>query len=96
MTRGVDTNGNEFSRINDIFSMFRQDLAPTHSILATWAGQFTFSRTRILGNTFDSYYNLLRMFEVDKDHWIWKEGWWNNEPSNPTLGESLFSLSSSQ
>ena len=54
---------------------------------STWAGQFVVSRKRILDNRLETYQNLLDMFHAPKDHWIWQEGWWNNELSNPTLGK---------
>nr|XP_018261885.1 uncharacterized protein I303_06330 [Kwoniella dejecticola CBS 10117]OBR84043.1 hypothetical protein I303_06330 [Kwoniella dejecticola CBS 10117] len=53
----------------------------------TWAGQFIVSRHRILENPKRAYANLRQKFHEPKNHWIFKEGWWNNEPSNPTLGE---------
>ena len=86
MTEGKDVIGNEFSRINDIYSIFRQELHPPHRVLATWAGQFVVSRKRLLDNTYKSYRNLLDIFEASEDHWIWNEGWWNSKPSDPTLG----------
>lgn len=86
MTEGKDVIGNEFSRINDIYSIFRQELHPPHRVLATWAGQFVVSRKRLLDNTYKSYRNLLDIFEAPEDHWIWNEGWWNSKPSDPTLG----------
>jgi len=93
MTEGVDVHGNTFSRINDIYAMFRQDLHPPHTLLATWAGQFIVSRKRLLDNTFKSYRNLLSVFEAPEDHWIWKEGWWNSQPSDPTLGKVIIGSS---
>jgi len=54
---------------------------------ATWAGQFVVSRKRILANSLVSYTNLMDKFHAPPEHWIWKEGWGNNELSNPTLGE---------
>ncbi len=58
----------------------------------TWAGQFLVSRKRILQTSVETYANLLEFFDVPKGQsarkdWIWQEGWWNNEPDNPTLGE---------
>jgi hypothetical protein len=44
------------------------------------------SRKRILDNPLRNYQNLIDLFNAPKDHWMWKEGWGNNEPSNPTLG----------
>jgi uncharacterized membrane protein len=40
-----------------------------------------------------TYQQLLDFFDVPKGQdapkgWIWDEGWWNNEPSNPTLGKA--------
>lgn len=87
MTRGKDAIGVELPRINDIYTMFRQDFSPPTPVLATWAGQFVVSRRRILSNSFESYRNLLGYFEAPRDHWIWREGWGNNKPSDPTLGE---------
>ncbi|EIW69005.1 hypothetical protein TREMEDRAFT_73995 [Tremella mesenterica DSM 1558] len=89
MTRGVDVHGNSFPRINDIYSAFRGDFSPPYSILATWAGQFVVSRERILSNQLHLYTNLLAKFHAPPEHWIWTEGWHNNEPSNPTLGHAL-------
>lgn len=53
---------------------------------STWAGQFVVSRKRILDNPLRNYQNLLDIFHAPKDHWIWKESWWNHGPSNPTFG----------
>ncbi|KAK1922861.1 hypothetical protein DB88DRAFT_492975 [Papiliotrema laurentii] len=89
MTRGKDAIGVELPRINDIYTMFRQDFSPPTPVLATWAGQFVVSRRRILSNSFESYRNLLGYFEAPRDHWIWREGWGNNKPSDPTLGHAL-------
>ncbi|KAK4690018.1 hypothetical protein P7C73_g83, partial [Tremellales sp. Uapishka_1] len=89
MTRGVDVHSNDFPRINDIYSAFRGDFSPPHSVLATWAGQFVVSRKRILDNRLSLYTNLLDKFDAPPDHWIWSEGWHNNVPSNPTLGHAL-------
>jgi hypothetical protein len=55
-------------------------------IQSTWAGQFVASRKRILDNPLRNYQNLIDLFNAPEDHWMWKEGWGNNEPSNPTLG----------
>ncbi|KAK6911058.1 hypothetical protein L486_05311 [Kwoniella mangroviensis CBS 10435] len=88
-TCGNDSTGQVFPRMADIYSMFRMDLCPPEPVLATWAGQFLVSRTRILENPRRAYANLREKFHVDKDHWIYKEGWWDNEPSNPTLGHAL-------
>jgi hypothetical protein len=104
-TAGVDVNNNSFPRMADIYSMFRQDFYPPHPVLvsvslclqafmlkhqATWAGQFMVSRKRILDNPLKTYTHLSDLFHAPTDHWIWKEGWGNNEPSNPTLGKSAF------
>ncbi len=51
------------------------------------------SRKRILQNKRETYQKLLDLFHAPPDHWIWKEGWWNNEPANPTLGESPYFVS---
>nr|XP_019045123.1 hypothetical protein I302_07039 [Kwoniella bestiolae CBS 10118]OCF24053.1 hypothetical protein I302_07039 [Kwoniella bestiolae CBS 10118] len=88
-TCGEDSAGQKFPRMADIYSMFRMDLCPPEPVLATWAGQFVVSRQRIMENPLRAYSNLRNKFHVDKDHWIYKEGWWNNEPSNPTLGHAL-------
>ncbi len=58
----------------------------------TWAGQFLVSRQRIVNTPLATYQNLLDFFDVAKGEgakkgWIWDEGWWNNQPSDPTLGE---------
>ena len=45
------------------------------------------SRKRILANPLRNYQNLIDLFNAPEDHWMWKEGWGNNEPSNPTLGK---------
>ncbi|WRT68769.1 uncharacterized protein IL334_005749 [Kwoniella shivajii] len=86
---GNDTHGQVHPRMADIYSMFRQDFCPPESVLGTWAGQFIVSRQRILENSLKSYVNLRDKFHEPSDHWIWKEGWWNNEPTNPTLGHAL-------
>ncbi|ORY31795.1 hypothetical protein BCR39DRAFT_525399 [Naematelia encephala] len=88
-TEGKDATGNVFPRLKDIYSSFRMDLSPPHAVLATWAGQFVVSRKRILDNKRQTYQNLWNKFHAPTEHWIWKEGWWNNEPSNPTLGHAL-------
>ncbi|WWC71206.1 uncharacterized protein I206_105159 [Kwoniella pini CBS 10737] len=86
---GNDTHGQFHPRMADIYSMFQMDFCPPEPVLGTWAGQFTVSRHRILENPFKVYANLRQKFHEPKDHWIFKEGWWNNEPSNPTLGHAL-------
>ncbi|WWD15616.1 hypothetical protein CI109_100038 [Kwoniella shandongensis] len=86
---GKDSHGMEFPRMNDIYVMFRSDFCPPEPVLATWAGQFVVSRRRILNNQLLSYQNLKAKFHAPPEHWIWKEGWHNNEPSNPTLGHAL-------
>jgi len=88
-TCGMDDQGLEFPRMRDIYTMFRGDFCPPITQLATWAGQFVVSRKRILDNDLRLYENLLDKFHVGSDHWIWREGWWNNEPANPTLGHAL-------
>ncbi|WWC90332.1 uncharacterized protein L201_005265 [Kwoniella dendrophila CBS 6074] len=86
---GKDSHDQHNPRMADIYSMFRMDLCPPDSILGTWAGQFVVSRQRILENPLRAYENLRNKFHEPKEHWIYKEGWWNNEPSNPTLGHAL-------
>lgn len=88
-TCGKDSAGLEFRRMADIYSAFRADLCPPEPVLATWAGQFVVSRRRILDNKLKAYANLRNIFHAPEGHWIWKEGWGNNEPSNPTLGHAL-------
>ncbi|KAK8870091.1 hypothetical protein IAR55_000661 [Kwoniella newhampshirensis] len=86
---GKDSGGMEFPRMADIYSMFRNDFCPPEPALATWAGQFIVSKRRILDNQYESYVNLRSKFHAPPEHWIWKEGWHNDEPSNPTLGHAL-------
>ncbi|WVQ86296.1 hypothetical protein IAT38_008465 [Cryptococcus sp. DSM 104549] len=88
-TCGVDSAGQEHPRMADIYSMFRGTFCPPIPALATWAGQFVVSKKRILDNDLSIYVNLRALFHAPEDHWIWKEGWWNNKPSNPTLGHAL-------
>ncbi|WVF67721.1 hypothetical protein IAT40_002480 [Kwoniella sp. CBS 6097] len=88
-TCGKDSTGQSFPRMADIYSIFRADLCPPEPVVATWAGQFMVSRQRILENQQRAYANIKAKFHEPTDHWIWKEGWWNNEPSNPTLGHAL-------
>ncbi|WVQ74133.1 hypothetical protein IAR50_003725 [Cryptococcus sp. DSM 104548] len=88
-TCGLDNNANSFPRLADIYSMFRNDFCPPVPQLATWAGQFIVSRKRILDNPLRTYENLRAKFHAVPEHWIWKEGWWDNKPSNPTLGHAL-------
>ncbi|CAD6583245.1 MAG: hypothetical protein TREMPRED_003508 [Tremellales sp. Tagirdzhanova-0007] len=92
-TCGIDYKGNEFPRMADIYSAFRGELCPPFPVLATWAGQFVVSRKRILDNELQTYQKLLDLFHAPPEHWIWKEGWWNNEPSNPTLGTRFIQAS---
>jgi hypothetical protein len=54
---------------------------------STREGQFVVSRKRLLRNPLRNYQNLVDLFNAPEDHWMWKEGWGNNQPSNPTLGE---------
>lgn len=54
---------------------------------ATWAGQFVVSRERILQNPLSAYVHMWEIFNAPPGHWIWDEGWGNNEPTNPTFGE---------
>lgn len=88
-TCGVDSAEQTFPRMADIYSAFRGDLCPPIPQLATWAGQFIVSKKRILENQLRLYENLRSKFHAPPEHWIWKEGWWNNQPSNPTLGHAL-------
>lgn len=88
-TCGMDSLNQAFPRMADIYSAFRGDLCPPIPQLATWAGQFVVSKKRILENQLRLYENLREKFHAPPEHWIWKEGWWNSKPSNPTLGHAL-------
>ncbi|KAJ9120035.1 hypothetical protein QFC22_002932 [Naganishia vaughanmartiniae] len=97
----IDSHGQSHPRIAQIYSSFQGDLCPADGFSITWAGQFMASRKRIWGNKKSTYANLLEFFHVPKlaeddaayattrKEWIWKEGWWNSEESNPTLGHAL-------
>ena len=98
-----DSQNLGFPRMADVYSSFQGTLCPpgTHlvsrpvshgghplTIQSTWAGQFVVSRKRILDNPLRNYQNLIDLFNAPEHHWMWKEGWGNNQPSNPTLGRS--------
>lgn len=91
----LDTNGQTFGRIPQIYASFTGELCPSSGFAITYAGQFLVSRQRIHRNPRWRYQSLLEYFDApiegDPKSWIWGpgEGWWNSEPSNPTLGHAL-------
>jgi hypothetical protein len=101
VTCALDDQNISFPRMADIYSSFQGTLCPpgTHLVClwkgswqlligqSTWPGQFVVSRKRLLGSPLRNYQNLVDLFNAPEDHWMWKEGWGNNQPSNPTLGE---------
>ncbi|WVQ79558.1 hypothetical protein IAT38_001657 [Cryptococcus sp. DSM 104549] len=82
-TCGHDSAGMDFPRMRDIYIMFRGTFCPPTPAL------FIVSKKRILQNDLHVYENLRSLFHAPPEHWIWKEGWGNNQLSNPTLGHAL-------